>query len=76
MDLLILGLPISRWIVLLFGVAIIIAILRQLPSHTREKHIKFFFLAPTIIWIIGMVIYPLIYALYISFLHKGAGITT
>jgi multiple sugar transport system permease protein len=76
MDLLIFGLPISRWIVLLFGVAIIIAILRQLPSHTREKHIKFFFLAPTIIWIIGMVIYPLVYALYISFLHKGAGITT
>ncbi|UCF93318.1 MAG: sugar ABC transporter permease [Desulfobacterales bacterium] len=76
MGYLLLGLPISRWLAVLTGVAVIILILRRLPSHTRENHIKIFFLAPTIIWIIGMVIYPLIYALYISFLNKGAGVTT
>ena len=76
MDFLFLGLPISRWLVLFFGIAIIIVILRQLPSHTKEKHIKIFFLAPTIIWIVGMVIYPLIYALIISFQNRGAGVTT
>ncbi len=76
MDFLLIGLPISRWLVLFFGIALIIVILRQLPDHTREKHIKILFLAPAIVWIIGMVIYPLIYALVISFQHKGAGITT
>ncbi|MBD3306990.1 ABC transporter permease subunit [candidate division KSB3 bacterium] len=76
MDYLILGLPLSRWLVLAFGVAIIIVILRQLPSQFTEKHIKIFLLAPTVVWIVGMVIFPLLYALYISFLNKGAGITT
>lgn len=76
MEYLILGLPMSRWLIIVCGLAIILAILRQLPSQFREKHIKMFFLAPTVIWIVGMVIYPLFSALYISFLHKGAGITT
>lgn len=76
MGYLILGFPISRWLVVLMGLVIIVFILRQLPNQTKEKHIKIFFLAPTIIWIVGMVIYPLIYALVISFLNKGAGVTT
>jgi multiple sugar transport system permease protein len=76
MGYLIWGFPISRWLAVLIGIALILFIIRQIPSQTREKHIKIFLLAPTVIWIVGMVIYPLIYGLIISFLNKGAGITT
>jgi len=72
MEYLFLGLPVSRWLVVLIGVGIIVFILRRIPSETREKHIKVLFLAPTIIWIMGMVIYPLVYALIISFFNKQA----
>ncbi|MBW2057190.1 MAG: sugar ABC transporter permease [Deltaproteobacteria bacterium] len=76
MEYLILGFPVSRWIVVFIGLLVILFILRQIPSQTRERHIKVLLLAPAIVWIVGMVIYPLFYALYISFLHKGAGVTT
>ena len=76
MSYLILGLPVSRWIAVVIGIAIIVFIVRRIPGRTKEKHVKFFFLAPTILWIAGMVIYPLIYALTISFLNKGVGMAT
>jgi multiple sugar transport system permease protein len=72
MEYLLLGLPISRWLVILIGIGIVVSILRLVPSRTREKHVKVLFLAPSMIWILGMVIYPLIYALVISFFNKGA----
>lgn len=76
MGYLVFGLPVSRWLVILIGVAIIVFVIKKLPTQTKEKHVKILFIAPTIIWIVGMVIYPLSYALIISFLKKGAGVAT